>query len=121
MTDLAITISAAALAWLATGERGLSSDMMFGVMTGLPLWGHYRQGHPHDPDDVVRCEKLLRAVPEWRDRLLEMGGISREWEALARNWGQIVAMLEGEVPGVFSGSRGSAPKTYGLMMLLLRP
>ena len=104
--------------WLASGERGISSEHMFYVLTGIPA-GRIRPGshHPLDPDDFKRCEKLLRQVPEFRIRLDEMRLVSSVWGALVDNWNKLVEVIEEEAPGVLSGERfhGPAPKAYALM------
>lgn len=115
-------IPSAAVEWLASGERGISSEFIFYVLTGIPV-GSFRSGwsnHPHDPSDFTRCERLLRAVPEFRDRLDEMRVVSPVWNALVTNWNRLVELIDEEVPGVLSGehNRGSAPKSYALMKSL---
>ena len=111
-------IPSSAVEWLASGERGISSEFMFYVLTGIPA-GNTRSGscHPSDPDDFKRCEKLLRAVPEFRDRLDEMRVVSPVWDALVCDWNRLVVLIDEEAPGVLSGerNRGSAPKAYALM------
>ena len=111
-------LSSQAVKWLASGERGISSEHMFYVLTGIPA-GRIRPGscHPSDPDDFKRCEKLLRQVPEFRSRLDEMRLVSPVWNALVDNWNKLVEVIEEEVPGVLSGERfhGSAPTAYALM------
>lgn len=114
-------VPSSAVEWLASGERGISSEFIFYVMTGLPA-GKTRSGscHPYDPDDFKRCEKLLRAVPEFRDRLDEMRVVSPVWDALVSNWDRMVDLINEEAHGVLSGERnsGSAPKAYELMKSL---
>lgn len=112
-------IPSSAVEWLASGERGISSEFMFYVFTGIPA-GKNRdawRNHPSDPDDFKRCEKLLRPVPEFRDRLDEMRVVSSVWDKLVSNWSDIVTVLEEEAPGVLSGERkhGCAPKAYTMM------
>lgn len=111
-------IPSSAVEWLASGERGTSSECIFYVMTGMPV-GSYRcsTAHPSDPDDFKRCEKLLRKVPEFLSRFDEMRVVSPVWDKLVTNWNRIACLIEEEAPGVLSGEfrHGSAPKTYALM------
>jgi len=111
-------ISSQAIEWLASGERGTSSEFMFYALTGIPV-GSSRPyvPHPSDPDDFKRCEKLLRKCPEFRDRLGEMCVASQVWAKLVDNWGKLVDLIEEESPGVLSGehNHGSAPRAYKLM------
>ena len=111
-------LSEAAKQWLKTGERGCSSEAIFEVLTGIPISQY--SSHPLDPDDFKRCEKLLREVPEFRTRLLEIKSLSTIWRNLVEKWPEIVSLMESEVPGVFDNPwiRGSAPKTYDFMKSL---
>lgn len=112
-------ISSQAIEWLASGERGVSSEFMFYVFTGIPAGNvrmHYT--HPSDTDDFKRCEKLLRQCPEFRTNLDELRLASPVWDNLVSNWDRIVELIEEEAPGVLSGERwwGRRPvKAYALM------
>lgn len=112
-------IPSSAVEWLASGERGISSEFIFYVLTGIPAGKDRGYGycHPSDPDDFKRCEKLLRYVPEFRYRLDEMRVVSHVWDALVSNWNRLVVLIAEEAPGVLYGerNRGSAPKAYALM------
>jgi hypothetical protein len=111
-------ISQQAIEWLASGERGVSSEFMFYVLTGIPA-GNTRMyhNHPCDVDDFKRCEKLLRKCPEFRDRLGEMCVVSKVWASLVDNWDKLVDLIEEECPGVLSGDcrYGGAPMAYHFM------
>lgn len=43
--------------WLASGERGASSDAIFYQLTGVATGD--KTSHPHDPADLRRCRLLL--------------------------------------------------------------
>jgi len=79
--------------WLEHGERGISSDTMFTVLSGGPLHLREHVGHPHDPADFRRCHLLLEAVPEWREKLIEMKPISPVWVSLVDDWDKLTEML----------------------------
>lgn len=104
--------------WLASGERGVSSEAIVSHLTGEPV-GRYRIGddYPFDPSDFRRCEVLLRHVPLARLTFPAMASRSPIWAALVAEWDELVALMESESPGVFGTSdpRGSAPKTYARM------
>ncbi len=111
-------ISRAANDWLKHGERGASSEAIFGKMTGISVGqNHGFRNNPADPSDFRRCEMLLRVVPEFRDRLPEMSSVSPVWAKLVEHWAEIVELMNSEVPGVFDNTwvRGKASKTYELM------
>jgi len=112
-------ISENALRWLAFGERGVSSNTMFTVITGINAmsgWNYY--SHPLDPDDFRRCENLLRAVPEFREKLTLVSSISDIWRKLVENWGKIISLMEQESPGIFKGGYGQCKKAYEFMQSL---
>lgn len=99
--------------WLAGGSRGISSNTMVQHLVGLPAC-RGAQSHPHDPDDLDRCLRLLEAVPLLRVCLPWMSSCSPEWAALVEKWGEIEASHLEEVGlGWSKGCR--APKTYALM------
>ncbi len=114
-----------AQAWLAKGRRGLSSCAMFGKFTGVrPGMLRDEDGwpHPHDPDDLLRCLKLLRDVPEFAPRMPEMAACSASWAALCEAWDELVALMSVELPPAQwdklpSGAR--APKTFARMRQIL--
>lgn len=107
-------LSMAATAWLASGSRGRSSNTMFTVLTGVDALGDSGKSHPHDPDDLDRCLRLLEAVPELRPLLPKMAGVSPEWAALISNWAEIERSHLDEVGLGWTKAR-SAPRTYDLM------
>lgn len=111
-------ISQAAAKWLVVGERGVSSNTIMSVLSGLLIQTMYHN-HPHDPDDFKRCEKLLREVPELREQLPLMADVSLVWARLVERWDEIVTSLEKEIPGIFDGHYGSAPITYQLMRKII--
>lgn len=110
---MALTIPASAQAWIAVGERGLSSCAIFEHMTGLrlhePTWGGIEHNYPHDPDDVRRCRLLLDAVPEFRARFHEMMAHGPRWTALVVNWLRICDLIDEEK------HTGRCTKAYDLM------
>ena len=104
----------AVVAWLANGEVGASSKCMamwlaFGQRTRDPFGGH-----PHDPDDMDRCLKLLAIAPKLRERLPMMAELNKTWAALVDRWDEIEAMQMDEIGLGWTKAR-SAPKTYALM------
>jgi len=107
------------ITWLASGERGTSSDTLFTHLTGITATRGY-ESHPLDPDDFRRCELLLRQVSGLRERLHLARQISPVWEKLVEHWDEIVEMLEHEIPGYFEGETGKARRTYAFMESVLR-
>lgn len=83
--------------WWSDGERGMSSETIYSVMTheGMPVG----RSHPHDPDDFRRCYLLLKLIPEWRERIADMKQVSKAWANLADNWGALTGMLEEMMAG----------------------
>lgn len=71
--------------WALSGTTGASAETMARHLMGMTTEGDY----PHDGGDFGRCERLLEAVPEFRDRLPEMAQVNAYWAALVENWDDI--------------------------------
>ena len=112
-------LSLAATTWLANGRRGISSNTMFTVMTGVDALGDSTPSHPHDPDDLDRCLALLHDVPELRAKLPLMAKASPAWAALVGVWDQLEALHLSEV-GLGWTKGNSADNTYKLMHTILK-
>lgn len=80
--------------WLKNGERGMSSDAIFSVMSGIPVSYKGRQDAPSDYSDFRRCYELLESIPEWKPRIKQMAKISQEWERLAEIWTELSDLHE---------------------------
>lgn len=113
-------LSMAASQWLASGERGISSNTMFTRLTGVNAIRRDSRGYPHDPDDLRRCRLLLEQVPELRDRVSEMAEESPEWARLVARWDEVCALMDEETPK-WRDREGTASRTYDRMKELLRP
>lgn len=109
--------------WLASGERGISSEAIVSQLTRQQVGSSYRgDDHPYDPSDFRRCELLLRQCP--LARLVfpaEMPKRSRPWAALVAVWDELVTLIESEVPDAFSSRypTGGAPLAYARMKAVL--
>jgi hypothetical protein len=109
------TVQSRVLEWLANGEVGVSSKCMaMWLQFGKRVTGSAFGSHPHDPDDLNRCLKLLRCAPELRYSIKKMADISAEWAALVARWDEIEKSFIDEVGFDWSKSR-SAKSTYELM------
>ena len=100
--------------WLASGERGTSSDTMVTHLFGVDALGRWSGSHPHDPADLRRCREFVARVPAVGALLPLMANCSPEWGALVAHWPELCALMDSEL----SGSR-SAPKTYARMRQLI--
>lgn len=81
--------------WLINGEHGISSKTMFKYLddNNLPVQIQ-SECHPLDPDDFRRCYLLLKAVPQFKDKLYRLKTISKTWSNLVDNWDRLTEMLE---------------------------
>lgn len=87
------TIQERAAAWKKAGGGGVSASTIYGFFMskdyGEPP-SPKNPGYPHDFADWARCQKLLDMVPEWQERLAELGEIAgldgQCWAALAPKW-----------------------------------
>lgn len=107
-------LSEQAVAWLASGKRGTSSNTIFAHLSGIDALGGWHESHPHDPGDLGRCRLLLDQVPEFKARLGEMRKVSPVWNRLVDSWQRLCDLMDQEAPDWREG-RGSCPKTYELM------
>ena len=51
---------------------------------------------PHDAHDLVRCFKLVEAVPELAERIKEMKGASPEWANVVKVWKRCEKLYYGQ-------------------------
>lgn len=82
-------------AWVVGEKVGMSSKAIWAHMmdAGKPRYGW---SHPHDPDDLSRCLRLLDLIPEWQARMPEMAKRSTAWAGLIRHWDAILASFKAE-------------------------
>lgn len=104
-------ISENLLKWIATGERGASSEAIVAKLTGVKL-DQGRLMEPYDTSDFRRCLLLFEAVPELKLRMVEMRGVSEYWRLLVDNWEELEKMYHEEK------HNGTAPKLYAKMVKL---
>jgi hypothetical protein len=81
--------------WLLKGDRGISSETIFGAITGL--WINNYKYPPADPSDFYRCSKLLKAVPEWKSELSKVAKLSETWKKVIDNWEKLSELLEEQI------------------------
>ena len=90
-------------AWLRSWDTGASSLTIFNFMrVGVTA----RAAIPYDPADFGRCYRLLKAFPDWRVRMSEMGERIPEWKELATHWDELERLFEEE------SANGDCPKLY---------
>lgn len=106
------TYSSDMVNWLASGERGISSNTMFTHLTGINALRQWRMDVPHDPDDLRRCRLLLEQVPELAARFPLMRDVSPEWARLVNIWPELCAAMDAEVPDWRAGLSRAAQKTF---------
>lgn len=101
-----------AYGWLRNGDTGVSSETIWSVMMGQrpPKYG---ADVPHDPSDFGRCYRLLKVMPSWRQRMIEVAVKYPEWRFLVDAWDELTALYEEELP------RGTAPKLYARIRTLI--
>lgn len=100
--------------WLATGERGQSSEAMCRALFDVDVYfddRRRRTEHPLDNEDFGRCEAFLRAVPEARARLAQCSSLSPVWAGLIECWDQLSRLHQG----------GQSKALYEQMLLITSP
>ncbi len=111
MSDLAMKI----LQWQTTGNVGVSSATMASIALGLdkPFYGSHF-GAPHDPSDMLRCMKLLEAIPEIRDHFPAIANRVPTFKGIIEQWDALVEVMNRECVG----ERWRAPDAYKLIKKL---
>ena len=108
--------------WLQLGERGISSNTICYVLSGLhelQLEGFEEElrwlgSPPKDPSDFRRCRELLKIIPEWKSRLKEVSYVFPAWKSYAENWDKMEELYQEEC----NNKSGLAPKLYDFMKSL---
>lgn len=82
--------------WAENGERGLSSMTIFDTLSKHLHISKFneRPTHPCDPSDFRRCYLLIKAVPQWEDKLHLLKPLSPVWSNIVDNWAKLTEMLE---------------------------
>ncbi|AIE64562.1 hypothetical protein ACVNAN_001660 [Enterobacter hormaechei] len=111
MSNLAMKV----LQWQATGDVGVSSATMASIALGLdkPFYGSHF-GAPHDPSDMLRCMKLLEAIPEIRDHFPAIAKRVPTFKGIIEQWDDLVEVMKRECVG----ERWRAPDAYNLIKKL---
>jgi hypothetical protein len=81
--------------WLLKGDRGISSETIFGAITGL--WINRSKYPPADPSDFYRSYKLIQQVPEWKVELHKVSELSKTWKNVIDNWDKLSELLEEQI------------------------
>jgi hypothetical protein len=80
--------------WRLTGEKGQSANSVCAHMVGEDRSDGW--AHPRDAADLHRCMLLLRRIPEWALRMLEMSARSDDWAKLIDVWPALLAIFNEE-------------------------
>lgn len=84
--------------WFETGHVGSSSLTLLNVSLGRKYGFYESDDHTHDSpldsQDFERCALLVKAVPELKDHLPKMAGISPLWKFAVEHWDHYNAQLD---------------------------
>jgi hypothetical protein len=109
-------LSESATRWLASGERGVSSNTIFSHLSGTDALRGASPRYPNDPADLRRCRLLMEQVPELQPLFPMMAEVSPVWAALVDNWARICETMDLEAPDWRDpNTHGLAEQTYDLM------
>lgn len=104
-------LQAKLLKWsMTSNDIGLSSRAMAAAASGHPS----TSDHPWDPDDLNRCIKLCREVPEIKEEFDLISKLSPTWSKLIERWSELEQCFIDEAGYDWSKS-SHAKKTYNLM------
>jgi hypothetical protein len=109
MTEPGLIVPESVRTWLASGERGSSSETIVGRFLGLGITQY--ECEPSDPDDLRRCALMLAACPEVKAWLPKMASVSPAWKRLIDQWDELVALMWAEA--LKNGNQ--CPKTFKRM------
>ncbi len=101
--------------WLLKGDRGISSETIFGAITGLVI--NSSKYPPADPSDFYRCYKLINAVPEWKSELHKVAELSKTWKNVIDNWDKLSELLEEQIQWRDKGISASNGMYYFMKQL----
>lgn len=82
--------------WIKGRDTGISSATIWAVLSNAPT-PYSCMDVPHDPADFGRCYRLLKIVPEWRERLPEVAVRLPIWGPFVREWDRLTEMYEREL------------------------
>lgn len=100
------------LQWLASNDTGESSKNIAFEYLGERM--RVKSFAPLDPDDLGRCLRLIKAIPECRAAVDSLGKQYEKWAIAARHWDELAALMESEVGIDWSKGR-FADRTYAAM------
>ena len=101
--------------WLLKGDRGISSETIFGAISGL--WIESSKYPPADPSDFYRCYKLIKQVPEWKAELHKVSELSKTWKNVIDNWDKLSELLEEQIEWRDKGISASNGMYYFMKQL----
>lgn len=119
MTAQPISLSEQAVFWLATGERGLSSNTLFTFLTGVDATKNGERHYPHDAGDFARCRKLIEQCPELAALLPRVATAGREWAAIVEHWQALCDTMDEEAP-LWREKRGWGHKTTRMIQNIIK-
>lgn len=97
--------------WLAGDDTGASSKSLAFEYLGK---AYNRIDAPYDPDDLGRCLRLIKAVPEVRQCVDSLALKNTRWARAAKVWDAIAQSMADEV-GIAWEKGQRAPLTYKIM------
>nr|BDD45676.1 hypothetical protein 3 [Prochloraceae cyanobacterium]BDD46471.1 hypothetical protein 16 [bacterium] len=105
--------------WLASGERGLSSETIFQSIHGITILAPHELTTPRDPADLRRCRLLLEQSPVIAEQFHSVMSRVSGWGALVAHWEDLCALMDDEAPQWRDGKKShSCPRTYQKMKTL---
>ena len=108
-------ITESAQEWLLKGDRGISSETIFGAITGLVI--NRSKYPPSDPADFYRCYRLIKAVPKWKLELHKVAELSKTWKNVIDNWDKLSELLEEQIEWRDKGISASNGMYYFMKQL----
>jgi hypothetical protein len=108
-------LSENAIRWLATGERGLSSNTLFTFLTGVDAECGSGHHYPRDTSDFKRCRRIIVMCPELLEHLHKVSEAGPEWAGIAEKWDELTAMMDSEAPNWLESKYWRAEATNAML------
>lgn len=81
--------------WSNGPDTGISSGVIFEVLSGRQINFPPESTPPRDADDFGRCHRLLELFPGWRERMPEVAARYPGWATLIERWTELTSLFNG--------------------------
>lgn len=98
MSTKVVSMERRALAWMLSGDSGVSSETMLSIALGITKKDSCGFDVPYDAGDFGRCYRLVEQVPEIRDKFEAIGRRFVAFKPILACWDELAAIYEQDLP-----------------------